>query len=313
MTKVAFLGLDIGGTACRWSLCDATGERIANGEGPGATGHVFNPSELARLRVAFQAVADGVSPHGHDIAGVTAGITGFGAPVAAQIQALAAETLGVDAGTVLVIDDIALAYAANFQPGDGHLISAGTGSIGIHIDAEGNYTRVGGRGILVDDAGSGSWISLRAIDAMYRSLDRTGSFADVPHLARAVFGVTGGDDWHAVRQYIYGGDRGRIGALAVAVAEAARAGDATSLSILRRAGAELAQLALALAARCGTRPVALVGRVSLLHPVISEAIAETLGDIPFSFPSNDAALAAARAQAEGNAPWLSVLRKLATL
>src|SRR5690606_26142305 len=142
---------------------------------------------------------------------------------------------------------------------EGHLVSAGTGSIGIHVGVDGAMVRVGGRGILIDDAGSGSWIALRALDQVYRSLDRNGTFAEVEALADALFSLVGGAEWHDVRQYVYAGDRGKIGALAVAVGQAAAAGDNAALSILRDAGAELAGLALALQHRAGIRPVAIIG------------------------------------------------------
>src|SRR5690606_321284 len=118
-------------------------------------------------------------------------------------------------------------YVANFAPGEGHLVAAGTGSVGLHIAQDGSFVRVGGRGILIDDAGSGSWIALKALDQIYRILDHTGSFARAEALAEQMFAEIGGNRWHDVRQFIYAGDRGRIGSLAVAVARAAEAGDET--------------------------------------------------------------------------------------
>ena len=118
-------------------------------------------------------------------------------------------SLALDPGQVLVMDDIAMAYFAHFRPGEGHLVSAGTGSIGIHIAGDGEVIRVGGRGILIDDAGSGSWIALQGLDHIYRALDHTGSFAQVEALAREMFALVGGNSWSDVRQFVYAGDRGR--------------------------------------------------------------------------------------------------------
>ena len=92
--------------------------------------------------------------------------------------------------------------------------------------------RVGGRGILIDDAGSGSWIALRALDETFRCLDRSGSFTEVQALAEELFAVIGGDDWPAVPPIRLCWGSRQIGTLATAVAKAAARGDRMSLAIL---------------------------------------------------------------------------------
>lgn len=292
MTAV-FLGVDVGGTASRWVACDEAGQELARGKAPGATGHVFNPAEKQRLRLALAAVAEGLAAAGLKAKRVTAGLTGFGANAADEVAGLIGEALGTERGAILVLDDMILAYAAIFAPGEGHLVSAGTGSIGLHIGVEG-HVRVGGRGILIDDAGSGSWIALRALDLIYRRLDIEGSFESVAVLAREIFAVVGGAEWHDVRQFVYAGDRGRIGTLAVAVARAAGAGDEAAKAILAEAGRELAGLARALMARAGKKPVGFIGGVLALDPVIEAEIRAALPGADLRFTAADAALAAAR-------------------
>jgi N-acetylglucosamine kinase-like BadF-type ATPase len=298
------LGIDIGGTASRWVLCDGDGQERGRGAAGGATGHVFNPVERQRLQAALTAIA---AAAGGGIDSVTLGLTGYGAVVADEVTGLLGATFGVGPERLLLVDDIMLAYTAVFAPGEGHLVSAGTGSVGLHLGGALSYVRVGGRGILVDDAGSGSWIALRAVDRMFRNLDRTGSHEGTAALAREIFAGVGGSDWHAVRGFIYGADRGRIGTLATAVAAAARAGDAVALGVLADAGRELAGMAEALVARAGTRPVAFIGGVLALHPVIGETIATELAGMDLRYPKADAALAAARLQLPGGAAWREAL------
>lgn len=305
------LGLDVGGTASRWVACDAAGQVVARGSVGGATAHVFNPAERQRLGIALGQVAEAVAAAELEPVGLVGGLTGFGAAASDDIRLLASEALGLTQDRILVMDDIILAYAAHFQPGQGHLVSAGTGSIGVHVAADGTTTRVGGRGILIDDAGSGSWIALQALDQIYRVLDRTGSYDAVQTLAEAIFALVGGAEWHDVRQYVYAGDRGRIGALAVGVARAAEAGDATALDILRQAGTELAGLAKALEARVGARPVAFIGGVLQLHPVIGAQIRAQLPGIEVSQPPIDSALAAARLRMDdAGGQWRATLGAL---
>lgn len=305
------LGLDVGGTASRWVACDAAGSVVARGSVGGATAHVFNPTERARLAAVFSQVAGALAEGGLKPMSLSGGLTGFGAAAADEIASLTQSALGLPRDAVLLMDDIILAYAAHFQPGAGHLVSAGTGSIGIHVGATGDVVRVGGRGILIDDAGSGSWIALRALDRLYRTLDHTGSFASQQVLADQIFALVGGSDWHHVRQHVYAGDRGRIGALAVGVAKAAELGDETALEILREAGGELALLAQAMQARAGERPVAVIGGVLTLHPAISSEVRAQLPGCDVSQPAIDTALAAAHLQQGGALePWRATLAAL---
>lgn len=307
MTARVHLGLDVGGTASRWVACDDGGAILSRGRAAGATGHVFNPVERDRLRAALVQIAGDLHAAGLATGSLTAGLTGFGAAVADEVKALMGEGLGIAADGIVVMDDIALAYMANFAPGEGHLVSAGTGSIGLHISDKGIFTRVGGRGILIDDAGSGSWIALQALDAIYRALDHSGSFVSVEALARHIFREVGGETWRDVRQFVYTGDRGRIGALAVAVARAAEEGDAVAISILQRAGGELALLARALITRVGNRPLGFAGGVLDLHPLIAAAIRRQLAGHDIRLVSADASLAAARLQGSGGTQWRDIL------
>ncbi len=60
-----------------------------------------------------------------------------------------------------------------------------------------------------------------------------------------------GGGWHAVRHFVYGGDRGRIGALATGVAKAARRGSSCRWVILEGAGRELASISCQGLRSCG--------------------------------------------------------------
>lgn len=303
----AHLGLDIGGTGSRWVACDDAGTVLARGQTSGATGHVFNPVERSRLAAALEVIAADLRGQHLSVTTLTAGITGYGSAAGDEIKTLAHAALAVPADEVVLADDIVLAYAANFAPGEGHLIAAGTGSIGVHVTAEGDLIRVGGRGILIDDAGSGSWIALQALNHMFRVLDHSGSFAGVQRLADALFAEVGGNSWSDVRAFVYGSDRGRIGSLAVAVARAAHDGDTAALSILRGAGAELAELGKGLTARVGQCALAFTGGVMKLHPAILDEITRRLPTVDIVSASADAALTAARLRSTRDGAWTELL------
>lgn len=285
------LGIDIGGTGSRWVACDDAGVELCRGSAAGATGHLFNPVERERLSQAMGDIAGQLAAQGLAASSVNAGITGYGVGVDAELHALFTEMFRAPAR---VIDDLSAAYHAVFKPGEGLLVSAGTGSFGVHIARDQSQFRIGGRGILIDDAGSGSWIALRALDLMYRAHDRDGNFEAVAPLAGHLLEAMGGTDWGDVRRFVYGGDRGRIGTLAVAVARAAEDGDAAAREILRLAGIELALLGKTLASRVGLLPLAFVGGVFDLHPIIARTVAHELAACRVRFAKPDAALAFAR-------------------
>jgi glucosamine kinase len=291
---VNFLGIDAGGTAVRWAVCDRAGFPVARGEAAPVTGHLF----LEEARAGFEAFAGELGSVVADlrIGAVVAGITGLtgDSDEAAQARTILSESLRVGPGRIVVQDDLWIGYHAVFKPGEGHVVYAGTGSVGMHIRADGTVVRVGGRGILIDDAGSAFAIGRAALNLVYRRIDRQ---EEVGALGRALFAAVGGEDWNTVRAHVYGGGRTAVALLAMHVAMAAD-DDAGAMAVLREAGAELAVLARALLDREGARDVVLLGRAAGLHPEISLAMADALPGVALRMAVTDAALAAARLACE---------------
>jgi len=290
------LGIDAGGTRTRWALADRAGAIIAEGEVAGLSALQMGSSAgRAALHARLTDLAGAVLAHGKPGA-VRAGLTGFGGDDA-QLQLWLSTLFDIPASVIALCNDIEIAYAACFQPGEGYLVYAGTGSIGAWIDLDGVFHRAGGRGVVLDDGGGGFWIAREALRHIWRIEDeQPGAWHDSA-MARAVFDQIGGSDWALSRQFIYGQERGAFGQLALAVAASADADPAAS-SILRGAGHELARLALALHSRFGPRPVALSGRAATLHPLIAATMGAALPpDLPLTLAGSEAHLAAARAAA----------------
>lgn len=293
------LGLDGGGTATRWALRRSDGTILARGAGGSVSGHVFTPEAMATARMRLAAiVADATGQaNGAPIATIGAGITGLGprTPVAAALAAQLAELAGIAPAGVRMMGDVEVAYHAAFRPGEGHLVYAGTGSVGCHATADGELVVVGGRGMLIDDAGSAFWIARTALAHVLRLEDRAPASGWSTTLGAALAARIGGSAWDVVRAAVYGVERGEIGRLALAVAEAACAGDATATTLLGTAGAELARLAEVLAHRFGPRPVALVGGAASLHPAIEAGFVAALPpELVRVHPALDPAATAAR-------------------
>ena len=167
-----------------------------------------------------------------------AGITGLdqGADAAGFFRRQMADVFGIAQTNARAWNDMAIAYRAACTPGTGILVYSGTGSIACHVTAAGELIRVGGYGVIIDDAGSGFWIAKEALKALFRAEDRApGSGWSTP-LGRALAVEFGGATWDHARAFVYGGDRGRVASLAPAVARAASDGDNAALSVIESRG-----------------------------------------------------------------------------
>ena len=296
------LGIDAGGTATRWRLADASGQCIAEGSVAPLTGHLFSAAAEERARQIVLDMAQAVLKTGKPL-GIIAGITGLTreTPAEATMRTMFAETFELPPERVFVAEDMWIAYLAYFELGEGILVYSGTGSIGYYLSEDKQVIRVGGRGNLIDDGGSGFWIAREALKAVLRTEEESPGAGWTSTLGTCLARALGGTDWNVVRSFVYGGDRGKIGSLARAVGEAASADDGTALRILNEAGEELARLANALIKRLGARPVALVGGSARLHPIVASAFRKGLvAPVEFIATDLDAALTAARLAATLN-------------
>jgi N-acetylglucosamine kinase-like BadF-type ATPase len=271
------LGIDAGGTQTRWALADARGI-VARGEA-GAFGGAQAGSAAGREMIAAELarIASAVAPHGPPCR-VWAGVTGHDAAAhaAGEMGRLFAQVFPRAEGALALFGDVEMACRLAFEPGGGYLLSAGTGSIAVFVDEAGGVHRVGGRGGLIGDEGSGYWIARRALAMLWRAEDDASGSAAASTLGRHVFAAVGGSDWAATRAFLFMADRGRFGQLARAVAAAAHDGDARALALLQEAGREVARLARLLMQRHGARPLRVAGRVWQLHEAIATALREAL-------------------------------------
>lgn len=290
------LGIDAGGTRTRWALATADGQVLAEGKVGGLSAlQMSSAAGRHTVHGIFSALAKAALEHGQPQR-IQAGLTGFGGDGGdgEQLQRWLSELTGVPLRAVALCNDIEIAYLGSFEPGQGYLVYAGTGSIGAYIDAAGQFHRAGGRGVMLDDGGGGFWIAREAMRHIWRNEDeQPGCWRSSP-MAHAVFAQIGGDDWALSRQFIYSQERGAVGKLALAVAASAD-DDPVAASILADAGRELARLALAMTNRFGERPVALAGRAAELHPMIFTAMRAAIPDaLSLTQSSGQAHHAAAR-------------------
>ena len=266
------LGIDAGGTATRWRLAEPTGQSVAHGTADPLSGHIFSKAAEDNAKRVIAEIARNVVKTGRPL-GIVAGITGLSreAPAVGIMRSIFSSVFRVPEERVFVAEDMWIAYLSYFALGEGILIYSGTGSIGYYLTEAKDVIRVGGLGNLIDDGGSGFWVAREALKTVLRTEEERPGAGWTMTLGKTLAAAMGGATWNDVRAFVYGGDRGKIGALARAVADAANTGDPTALRILEEAGRELARLANSLMKRIGPRPVALVGGTARLHPAVAGA------------------------------------------
>ena len=289
---ITYLGIDMGGTASRWVLLAASGAEVARGVAPGATGLIGDAGHRSAFVAALESLRAALpcAPLRAHL-----GVTGAGFTRDPAVTALCATALGLEPAQVCHENDMELAYRAAFGAARGHLVLAGTGSVGMTRLPDGTALIIGGHGALIDDGGSASWIALRALRAVLRHMDEGGAPS---LLAQHLFDAVGGTGWEAVRRHVYAGDRGRIGLLARAVAAAAAGGDTEARALLIAAATELERLARILIARAGPAPLVFTGGALALGPEIRDTLTSLLAAQAPQFRQPDAALAAARHASE---------------
>lgn len=288
------LGLDVGGTHCRWALANSLGQVIQEGNtgsfnGPQVhtqDGRQHMREQLSVVRAALQAAQVRQSNAPASLA-VWAGVTGYDGPGGTGVQAgdhdgsdaslhtHLADCLGVAAPLLKLYNDVELAHRVSLRPGEGHLVYAGTGCIATYLDEHDCLHRVGGRGETLGDDGSGYWIGCQALKAIWRAEDEQPGFVERSPLAQSLFQAVGGPRWEDTRRFMHLASRGEVGRLALAVAAVAEHDD-LARRVIVQAGEELARLAQLLIRHHGLHPVGYTGGAFDLHPLLAETMVDRL-------------------------------------
>jgi glucosamine kinase len=280
------LGIDVGASSSKFVVMNPKGLVLETGTFDPFSGHVFNAESRALNFATLAKLLQRVKTL--EIGAVTAGITGLSAQIASEFQNFIAEELELQLEQVHVMNDMDLAYRANFAPGEGILVYAGTGSIAYHIAKDGSVLRSGGYGFLIDDAGGGFWIGREALKLALFRLER-----GIPDpLSRVIFEHIGTSDWDAVKSFAYGGGRRAVASLAPEVGIAFNQGSVDAQELLLQAADALINLAKNMRFKLEQLPIVFSGGVFNINPLLEERIRQEFPEATFNRASN--ALSAAR-------------------
>jgi N-acetylglucosamine kinase-like BadF-type ATPase len=226
-------------------LCDASGQLIGKGLSGSTNPRSTPAAELgAHLLEAIQQAS--ASVEASSIQAIHLGIAGGGDTASqAALAEIARKCIGTSQATITVGHDLEIALVGGLGGQQtGMVLVAGTGSACYGRDAQGSTAQCGGWGDLVDDAGSGSWIGLRALQAAVRQADgRQAASALLPK----VMGFLRIEDMGAFKARIHqvGLARSERAEIAPLILDLAQAGDGAATEILAEAIEELCALAAA--------------------------------------------------------------------
>lgn len=267
---MVFLGLDVGGSQCRYEWWPA-------GSRPGGDARAVQPAvhglvaACDGLAAALQAAVGDVPPE----AAVCA-MAGVGDAATSQAIAAGLRARGITF-PVAVVGDVLAAAAAGLADGPGVLLWAGTGSFAIARAANGDLHRVGGRGYLLGDQGSGYDLVRRAAAAVLLAVDDLGPQTALTQALVDAFQAPAPQRLGAVLQRATSGDVAKHLPVVLAVAAA---GDAVANEVLAEGVDALAMLASAAVRRAGLDwndlSVAIGGGVLTGAAAVADLLAERL-------------------------------------
>ncbi len=255
-----FVGVDGGGTSTRALLADASGRVLGEGlAGSANRNHFPRGTVRGNLRAAFLSAMEGTPRAAGNLDCIFLGLGGVSTnDDRLDIVSVVGEIPEAAGALVRVENDTHVGLAGGLSGRPGIVLIAGTGSACYGVNARGETRLCGGWGALADDAGSGHWIGLRAIQAAVRAEDGR---LPATALREIVFSFLGLRKPRELIDRVHNRGLGRdeIASLAPRVIEASQKGDAVARRILDEAAAELSAL-VAVTARglFGTDPCEMV-------------------------------------------------------
>jgi len=246
------VGVDAGGTKSKALAYDCEGNLIGEGlSGPGNYHNVGLTKAIENIKEAIGFAVKHAEPNV-----VAIGAAGLDSrfdwenfyPLASRI-----------APKVVIQHDGVIALFAETLGDPGVVVISGTGSVVEGFDGK-QFIRLGGRGWLLSDEGSGYWIGRKALRKVLKMMD---GIEKKTLLYDKVLGRINVRDLDELVFWAYESSCkiDLIASIATAVDEAAREGDENALEILRSGAEALASQAIVLASKIGTDIIYLKGGI----------------------------------------------------
>lgn len=306
-----YLGVDGGGTKTQIAIMNEAREVSCEGfSGPSNPLRVGVETAVTNIAKAINEACDRDGVSRGDIASATLGLAGVRrADLKQSVRESFMKRVGIR--RVQVVTDAEIALYATTQGKPGLVVIAGTGSVCLGKNGEGEMAISGGWGPLAGDEGGGVGIAQQALHTIAKASDGRGVPTMLSQRASEYFRASGPENL-IVAIYSPQVDNSRIAGFARLVVETAQEGDKIAIEILKDAGFELGLAACAVIDKLNleTRkvPIGCVGSVFkagtlLTKPMLAkvrECAPKAFLTEPMMPPAHAAALMAYISPSNGN-------------
>jgi glucosamine kinase len=235
MDETLYIGIDGGGSKCHAVVCREGGGIVGSGiAGPSNPLQGYARALDSIVEAAQLAAADAGLPAsalGTLVAGI--GLAGLNLPE--QFERM--ERWAHPFARAFLATDLEIACLGAHGGADGGVVIVGTGSSG-YVRVGERVRIIGGTGFPAGDTGSGAWLGLKALQAVFEATDGLAPATALVPLVERHFGVSG----RGVAERVAGAPTDVYAELAPLVFDAARAGDAVAEGIVRDAAAFLGRM-----------------------------------------------------------------------
>jgi len=286
----SYLGIDGGGTRTRALLVDESGTHLYSTESGPAN---LNSVDETTVRTSLRDVLKRCIEFSNTCPSATClGLAGASAPaVSAKYKAILS---GIGYTNFRLSSDAEIALDGAFPNKAGILLIAGTGSVCLGKDQDGNLIRTGGWGPLVDDVGSAAWLGKRGLEIAIKQHDHRIPGTTIRDALFKELGI-GSTNEIVPRLYQPALSPAELAALAGSILGLAEDGDCIATDLLDQAARELAMLVQTTAASIGptTPPVATSGGLLEHNPAIRAHLQRHLDAYILTSPERSPVAAAA--------------------
>ncbi|WP_105304574.1 N-acetylglucosamine kinase [Anaerolactibacter massiliensis] len=304
MEKKYYLGIDCGGTKTSFLLTDEAGKMVSVRKGPPANYLVNGLSETAEMLKQMVAGIRKEEMHGEGRCICFLALAGYGDIPEEKMHVDQVMREAIMVQKLMIGNDTENAIAGSLIGKPGIHLIAGTGSIGIGIDLDGNQYRAGGwHHLFGGDEGSGYWIACRLLEHFTKQADGREEKTRLYDLVMQRLSLKEPEEMLSRVIEEWNGSRDRIASLSRMVLEGAEADDPVCRSIYHEAAAELSEIAAAVARKGNFGnpiPVSWSGGVFCSGEVLLEPLREALPEglrlmTPFMGPAGGGVLLAMKA------------------
>lgn len=221
-----YIGIDGGGTKCRASIMRADLQVLGTGlGGPANPFHGVERAQASILDATYAALADAKLPQ-EAVSELIAGVGLAGVNVPSVFDAMQAWKHPYKAFHLTT--DLHIACLGAHHSDRGAVMICGTGSCGYaHVNNQSLI--IGGHGFPIGDKGSGAWMGLAAIQAVLLASDDLGPQTSLSGMVSEQLGAEG----LMIVDKLFGAKQGDYARFAINVMDAADAGDAVAIGIVR--------------------------------------------------------------------------------